>query len=189
MNKYIISVIVIFQFLLMSCNSDKKESLTLDQVRYNTNKSGYPTAKLDSAQAIVQITKQKLREVMELSLLYQSGNKNTEIDQAVYRQALGYFHKPDSSSLKNLLSEIDSLKVKNVNVNNLSVGEKINKTDTVKVAKFDVEYFDKNNNSLGRFPRTAYYKMMPSEVRFKKEFKFYFTEFYPKLKQDSAVIR
>lgn len=181
-NKFIFLFLI--GVLFYSCKN-KEENLSLEQVKYNNNKTSYPTNKMDSAQAINKITKQKVREVLELSILYNSGNKDTEIDDTLYNQILGYFHKPDSTTLKNLISELDTLKVANAKINSFEVKESYFKKDTLNFAKFNVEYFDKNKNSLGKYDREAQYIMVPKEIQFKKEFKFFFLNFYNKPLNDS----
>ncbi|WP_228410971.1 hypothetical protein [Chryseobacterium taklimakanense] len=118
-------ILLIAVFAVIACK--KEPELSLERVKYNNNKTTYPETKMDSAQAINAITKQKVQEVIDLSILYSSGNQDTEIDTAMYSQILGYFHKADSTTLKPLLSELDSLKVKNARVSNLEVFEKIHK--------------------------------------------------------------
>lgn len=173
--------------LFFSCKKQETNDLSLEQVKYNTNRTTYSSSKTDSVEVINKITKQKVREVLELSTLYNSGNKDTEIDTTLYNQILSYFYKPDSITLKNLFSELDSLKVNNVKINSFAVKEKYFKKDTLNFAKFNIEYFDKKNNSLGTFDREAQYILIPAEIKFKKEFKFYFLNFYNKPLNDSIL--
>lgn len=177
---------LIISFLTSACKKDP-EQLSLEQVKYNTNTSSYPTAKMDSAQAINSITKQKTREVLELSILYNTGNKDSEIDDAIYSQILGYFHKPDSNTLKNIFVELDSMKVSNAKINSFNVAEKYFRKDTLNFAQFNVEYFDKNNRSLGTYNREAQYILLPAEINYKKEFRFYFLNFYNKPLNDRIL--
>lgn len=186
------SFLVVLSFLALltgtlGCKDKPQPNLSLEQVKYNRNQTTYPTTKMDSAQAINSITKQKVREVLELSILYNAGNKDTEIDTALYNQILGYFYKPDSSTLNNILSELDSLKVKNVKLNHFALKERYYKKDTLNFALFNVEYLDRNNNSLGQYEREAQYVMIPAEIKFKKEFKFYFLNFYNRPLNDSIL--
>lgn len=170
------------------CQKNKTKDLTLDSVKNNENAASYPENKMDSLQAITQITRQKTREVLELSILYVNSNKSTEIDNAVLRQIQGYFFEPDSLTGRGLFRELDSLQVKNVQLHDFTVRQEVKSKDTLHFADFQVEYFGKGNRSLGTFPRSAQYVLMPSEVRFKKEFKFYFKKFYPKTPaKDSTV--
>lgn len=185
-NNHIFFSLIAMVLLVISCKKNP-ETISLEQVKYNTNTSSYPTTKMDSSQVINSITKQKTREVLELSILYNKGNKDSEIDEAIYRQITGYFYKPDSNTLKNIFVELDSLKVSNAKINRFQVEEKYFKKDTLNFAKFDVEYFDKDNRSLGTFPREAQYILLPAEINYKKEFRFYFLNFYNKPLNDSIL--
>lgn len=170
------------------CQKNTTKDLTLDAVKNNENAASYPENKVDSLQAITQITRQKTREVLELSILYVNSNKSTEIDNAVLRQIQGYFYQPDSTTGQRLFRELDSLQVKNVQLHSFGVRQRVTGKDTLNFADFQVEYFGKGKRSLGTFPRSAQYVLMPSEVRFKKEFKFYFLDFYPKSALKDSVV-
>ena len=167
----------------------KKEDTTavsdLDKLRNTNNK----TVQMDSTQAINAITLQKIQEVLDLSTLYLSGDKNTEIDTAIYSKIEKYFQKPDSLTFNPLFKELESLKVKSVKVNNLTVYKEIQNQDTLDLAKFNVEYFDSKNKSIGTFEKNAQYTMISKPVKFKKEFQFYFVNFYQNpLKKDSTSV-
>src|SRR5690606_859711 len=163
-------------------------NLSLEQVKYNTNKSSYPSTKMDSAQAINKITKQKVREVLELSILYKAGKQDTDIDSALYNQILGYFYKPDSLTVRNLLNELDSLQVGNARISSFVVTERYFKNDTLNFARVDGQYYDSINLPVGTFAREAQYVLVPAEIRFKKELKFYLLNFYqqPLLKDSTS---
>ncbi len=182
----IILILLITFFAVTACK--KEPELSLETVKYNNNKKSYPENKMDSAQAINAITKQKVQEVIDLSILYSSGNRDTEIDSAMYSQILGYFHKPDSTTLKPLLSELDSLKVKNAKISNLKVIERIHKKDTLNFAKFSVDYLDASKKVIATKEREAQYILMSAPKQFKKEFKFYFLNFYNKPLNDSTSV-
>ncbi|MET3535591.1 hypothetical protein [Chryseobacterium limigenitum] len=186
-NNFLIFAIMLLA--LAACNNKKTEVSDLETLRNSNNKKSYPAVQMDSAQAINFITKQKVQELLDLSTLYLSGNKNTEIDTVIYSQMGSYFHKPDSTTFKKLFRELDSLKVKSVKVNNLSVYKDYYKNDTLDYAKFNVEYFDDKNRSLGTFEKNAQYILMSAPIKFKKEFKFYFLNFYSSpLKKDSTSV-
>lgn len=191
LNKIIVVLVVILT-VIISCKKTAEEMSDLDKLRNNNNQKSYPVAKMDSAQAIQYITKQKIQELLDLSTLYSNGNKDTEIDSIIYAQMNGYFFDPDSAKLKPILGQLDSLKVKSAKVGNLEVAKKILGKDTLDLAKFEVEYFDRNNKSLGIFSKSAQYKLKLSPVQFKKEFKFYFENFdapFPKDSTSSGVTR
>ncbi|SIS35308.1 hypothetical protein SAMN05421639_103241 [Chryseobacterium shigense] len=171
---------------LVSCNNKKTEVSDLDKLRNSTNIKSYPAVQMDSMQAINSITKQKVQELLDLSTLYLSGNRNTEIDTVIFSQMESYFHKPDSMTFRKLFRELDSLKVKSVKVNSLNVYKEFYKKDTLDYAKFNLEYFDAKNKSLGTFEKNAQYILLSTPM-IKKEFKFYFLDFYSSpLKKDST---
>lgn len=174
-------------FIVLACKKDNHE-LSLENVKYNNNKSSYPSTKMDSAQAINSIIKQKVQEVIDLSTLYSSGKQDTEIDSAMYSQLQGYFYKADSTTLQPLLKELDSFKVRAAKVHNLSIYEKIHKNDTLNFAKFDVEYFSAQNKSIARQQREAQYVLVSTPKQFKKEFKFFFLNFYQPPIKDSISL-
>jgi len=78
--------------------------------------------------------------------------------------------------------------VKKAMVNNINVYKEINNNDTLNLAKFNVEYFDSKNQSIGVFEKNAQYTLVSKEIQFKKEFKFYFTNFYFSPKKDSTAV-
>ncbi|KFF21338.1 hypothetical protein [Chryseobacterium sp. JM1] len=185
-NKFLIFAVLFLAFV--SCNNKKTEVSDLDKLRNSTNVKSYPAVQMDSMQAINSITKQKVQELLDLSTLYLSGNRNTEIDTVIFSQMESYFHKPDSVTFKKLLRELDSLKVKSVKVNSLNVYKEFYKKDTLDYAKFNLEYFDAKNKSLGTFEKNAQYILLSTPM-IKKEFKFYFLDFYSTpLKKDSTSV-
>lgn len=162
---------------LFSCSKKETEEISdLEKIKHN-NKKSYPSAKMDSTQAINSITKQKVQELLDLSTIYASGNKNTDVDSLIYNQIESYFLKPDSNKIKPLISELDSLKVRNIKVKSLNISQQIKGEDTLDIADFTLEYLGKNKNSIGFFDKKASYILKKSPVKFVKEFKFYFIDF------------
>jgi hypothetical protein len=176
-------------FFFTACKKEEPQRSDLEIVRNNNNQLSYPVTKMDSAQAITTITKQKIQELLDLSTLYTSGNRDTEIDSVIYAQMIkSYFVDQDSMKLSAILSQLDSLKVKTAKVGNIKVSKKMNQKDTLDFAQFTVEYFDSKNRSLGTFEKTAQYVLKPSPVKFQKEFKFYFVDFDSKIPKDSTSV-
>lgn len=184
----IVFFLISLLLITFSCNKENKQISDLEIVRNNNNKKSYPVTKMDSAQAITSITKQKIQELFDLSTLYTSGNRDTEIDSVIYAQMKSYFEVKDSNKLKPLLFQLDSLKVKTAKVGDISVSKEIRGNDTLDLAKFYVEYFDFKNRLIGSFEKNAQYVLKPSPVKFVKEFKFYFVEFDSKPKKDSTSV-
>ncbi len=153
---------------------------SLETIRNANNNVTYSKTKLDSMQATNMITSQKVQDLLDLSALYTSGNKDTEIDSVIYTQMQAHFLTKDSNNLKPLLKEMDSLKVRYAKVNNLTTSKAIQDQDTLDFATFDVEYYDNKRTYITTVSRKAQYMLKASPVKFQKEFKFYFTSFYPK---------
>ena len=174
--------------ITFSCNKQDKQMSDLEIIRKNNNIKSYPSAKMDSAQAIATITKQKIQELLDLSTLYTSGTRDTEIDSVIYSQMKSYFSEQDSNKLRPLLLELDSLKVQRTKVGDISVSKEIVGKDTLDFAKFYVEYFDMKNRSIGTFNKNVQYILEPSPVKFQKEFKFYFVDFDVKPPNDSTLV-
>lgn len=181
-------IIATLLFAIFGCTKETSEISDLQKVRNNNNEKSYPLNKMDSAQAISFITKQKIQELMDLSTLYTSGNRDTEIDSVIYSQMKSYFAESDSNELKPILKQLDSFKVKNVKVGNIDVSKQIVGTDTLDFAKFDVEYFDSKDRLIGKFQKNAQYMLKLSPVKFKKEFRFYFVDFDKKDQKDSISV-
>lgn len=184
----ILFVMLTMMVAIVSCKKETPEISDLDKVRKNNNAVSYPVTKMDSAQAIAQITKQKIQELLDLSTLYTSGNRDTEIDSVIYSQMKSYFIEDDSAKLAPILTELDSFNVKMAKVGNIEVSKTVVGNDTIDFAKFAVEYFDDQNKSVGIFERNAKYVLEPSPVKFKKEFKFYFVSFEDPVAKDTTSV-
>ena len=174
-NKNILFSLFIITLTVLSCKKEQQIS-EIDVLRNGNNEDVYSSTKLDSAQAIASITEQKLQELYDISALYSSGNKNTAVDTLNYNQIQGYFLKKDSANVKNLLKELDNLKVKNVKVKNLQISSEIKGKDTLDFANYTVEYKNKEQKTLGEVNKKSQYKLQKSSANSKKEFKFYFVE-------------
>ena len=182
------SCLLLAFLLLLACNQEPKTVSDLQIVRNNNNKKSYPVTKIDSAQAIENITRQKIQEILDLAALYTAGNRDTEIDSVIYAQMQGYFLEADSLKLNPLLLQLDSLKAKSAKVQNIAVRKEIRGTDTLDLADFNVEYFDGFNRSVGTRAKNVQYKLQRSPVKFKKEFKFYFVKFDVPPANDSTSV-
>lgn len=171
--------------LLFSCKKEQTAVSDIDTLRKNNNKGTYPVNKMDSAEAISFITKQKIQELFDLSTLYTAGNRDTEIDSAIYSQINNYFLAPDSLKLKPIFRQLDSLKVKTVKVGDLEVHKEMKNNDTLDFANFSVDYYDKDNRLIGTFNKNTQYILKAYPIKFKKEFKFYFVDFDIPAKKDN----
>ena len=162
--------------LMIACNKKEDTAAVSDLEKLRTTEN--VTVKMDSTQAINAITMQKVQDVLDLSTLYLSGNKKTEIDQAIYSKIEKYFEKSDSTTFKDLFKELESLQVKRIKVSNINVFKHIKEKDTLDYAKFNVEYLDGKNKPIGVFEKNAQYTLVSKPEQNKGEFKFYFVKFY-----------
>ena len=184
-NKTLFFSILIVLAVISCVKKEDTPVSDLDKLR-NTNNQ---TVQMDSTQAINAITLQKVQDVLDLSTLYLSGEKNTEIDTAIYSKIEKYFQKPDSLTFNVLFKELESLQVKKVKVNNINIYQEIQNKDTLNLAKFNVEYFDNKNKSIGKYDKNAQYTLVSKPLKLKKEFKFYFVNFYQQpIKKDSTSL-
>lgn len=186
LNAYFIGLFLIV-LSVVSCNEKAEQKSDLETLRTSNNRKTYPVTKMDSAMAIQFITKQKIQELFDLSVLYTSGNRDTEIDSVIYAQMQSYFEKNDSSNLTPLIRQLDSLDVSSAKIGKIEVTDRKTNNDTLDFALFEIEYFDQNRKSLGIFNKNAQYELKLSPVKFKKEFKFYFVKFDAELPKDSTV--
>lgn len=185
-NNFLFLTILLGVIMIACTKKEENNNISdLDKLR-NTNNIN---VLMDSTQAINAITLQKVQDVLDLSTLYLSGNKKTEIDTAIYSKIEKYFQKSDSTTFQGLFKELESLKVKKVKVSNINVFKKINDKDTLDFAKFNVEYIGDKNKSIGNFERSAQYTLVSKANEKNKEFKFYFIKFYSDLlKKDSTSV-
>jgi len=171
----ILFLTILLGIIMIACKKEETNSISdLEKLRNTENIS----VQMDSAQAINAITLQKVQDVLDLSTLYLSGNKNTEIDTAIYSKIEKYFQKSDSVTFQGLFKELESLKVKKVKVSNINVFKSIKDKDTLDYAKFNVEYIGDKNKPIGNFERSAQYTLVSKAKEKNKEFKFYFIKFY-----------
>ena len=185
-NNFLFFTILLGVIMIACTKKEETNSVSdLEKLR-NTNNIN---VLMDSTQAINSITLQKVQDVLDLSTLYLSGNKKTEIDTAIYSKIEKYFQKSDSTTFQGLFKELESLKVKKVKVSNINVFKKITDKDTLDFAKFNVEYSGDKNKSIGNFERSAQYILVSKTTEKNKEFKFYFIKFYSDLlKKDSISV-
>lgn len=174
--------------VLLACDKKYDGQSNLDTVKYNTNTKSYPVTQIDSLQAINIITKQKLQELYDLSTLYASGNKDTEIDSVIFAQMQSYFLPEDSGNIRPLLKELESLKVRYAKVNKIATTEEIKDADTMNFVEYDVDYFTNQRSAIGNYQKRSRYILKKAPVKFKREFKFYFRDLDVSKEKDSAAV-
>lgn len=190
--KIVSSIITILLTLaVISCKKETPPKSDLQMLRESGNEGTYTAKHLDSAQVIKTITNQKLQEVLDLSVLYTNGRKKSKIDSLIYEQISSYFYQPDSLTLTTVFNKIDSLGIKQVKVKDLDLYKlPVAESDSLDTAEFYLEYTDKEDKVSVTGPYSAQYILQSVPMKFQKEFRFYFINFFSKLqknKTDSGV--
>lgn len=173
---------------LISCGKELKNK-DFNQLKYSKNNNTYPKIKLDSVQAINHIATIKIQDLLDLSVLYATGNKDTEIDSVIYHQMQSYFINGDTLHINRLVRELDSLKVKTANVLSVVVNKKIIEKDTLNIAQFQVEYLDNKNKKIIEKHKLSKFVLKKDPVKFAQEFKFYFKDFVENDSISSGIIK
>lgn len=187
LNNLFILIAIVCVFFSCEKKQDNQPN-ELETLRNSNNKDSYPAKQMDSIQALNSITQQKVQEVLDLSSIYLSGKRNTEVDTLIYNQMKSFFYKPDSLTFSKLFNEMDSMKAKSAKVSDLSVFKTIYKKDTLDYAKFNVEYFDNKNKTLGKKQKYLQYYLhvAPKQFQNENEFKYYLLRFYTTPVKDST---
>lgn len=176
--------LIVLLIALFSC-SKKEENIMMKSRNYQ-NSNTYPQIQKDSSQAIKSITKQKLQEVVDLSVLYSQKNHDKEIDSTLYNQMLSYFYEPDSTTLKPFIEELDSLNVSKATIKNIENKELVIEEDTLNFVKFQLEYFGKRKEKISEAKHEMQYILVSTPIKFKKEFTFYFLNYFSEPIKDST---
>lgn len=163
---------------LMSCKKETVfEGVRDPEVIKTYHNSSSATAKMDSVASVHFITRQKLVEIYELTSLYSSSKGDTLMEGILYPQIQTYFPEADTMSIRNLIMELDSLKVHYVEIKNMELEEKDSlQPDSVWTVNFDVRYFSKDKKLITSESKKAAYVLKKEPRKFKHEFVFFFTE-------------
>jgi len=163
-------------FFIFSCKKKYIGDNSIETVKYNKNVA----IELDSIQTRNNIILIKLQEIYDLAINYAIGNKDSDIDKAIYNQMQEYFEKKDSTAINPIIKEIDSIRARFARVNKVNAFEYSKNTDTLDFASYKIDYYDVERKYLGTMSKNTQYilKETPDKERkFKQEFKFYFVKF------------
>lgn len=175
---YIIPWIVTFLLLSIACKNEPTFGGEHDvEVIKNYRNESTKVSKIDSLTSINIITKQKLLEVYELSLLYNNNIKDSILSDLFQSQLNTYFLENDSVSISKITHEMDSLKVKYVEIAQLSEiqVDTISEIGTKKV-NYWVKYYGENKKLIDSMEKTADFLLEKQPKKFKHEFTFYFSD-------------
>lgn len=175
--KHFISVLVCVIFVAVGCKKDQFFGGDHDpEVIKNYRNQSSTVSKMDSLTSINHITRQKLLEVYELSLLYSSKQNDSILKDLLYSQLSGYFLDSDSVSIPKLMKEIDSLGARFVEVKNYEDVESDSITDdSIRKIDYWVKYYSDDKKLIDSISKTAEFILKKEPKKFKHEFTFYFT--------------
>lgn len=163
-------------FVVWSCKDEStfKGKHDPEVIKTYRNQST-PASKMDSLASIGFITKQKLIELYELSSLYSSNEGDSLMREILYPQIKSYFLPNDSINWKQILSEMDSLKVHYVELNQLVFPDSDSLVaDSVRHVNYQLNYYSKDKKLIDSFDKSAEFILKKEPKKFKHEFTFYF---------------
>ena len=192
MNKFSVPLILstLFLMLIFAC---KKESTyagdyNLEEIKTYKNDASTLNTRMDSAQAIDFISKQKLREFYELSTLA-INSKDSVVSHMLWEQLKTYFPKNGSIEISSILDEMKAKNVKFASIEGLNIEPNDSlKLDTIKRIHYTVNYFAENKKLIESKQRISVAVLKQEPIKFKREFKFYFKTLDDKLVNDSIVV-
>jgi hypothetical protein len=133
-----------------------------------------PVSMMDSLSSVNFIAKQKLKEVYELASFYSSNKNDSILKDRLYPQIQSYFSENDSLKISQLLSEMDSLKVNFVEINNVNLPNDSIISDSVRLVNYGVKYYSSNKKLIDSIQKSAQFILKKEPKKFKHEFIFYF---------------
>ncbi|MFA7686602.1 MAG: hypothetical protein WCY25_01925 [Moheibacter sp.] len=147
------------------------------EVIKNYRNQSASVSKMDSVASVNFITKQKLLEVYELSVLNYSNQNDSILGEVLHSQLAGYFLETDTVNIPKLMSEIDSLKARFVEIRHSDGVENDTLTEnSLMKINYWVKYYSANKKLIDSLPKTAEFILKKEPKKFKHEFTFYFTD-------------
>lgn len=186
--KRFISVLFCLIFVAIACKKEQFFDGKHDpEVIKNYKNESAPVSKMDSIASINFITKQKLLEVYELSLLYSSKQNDSILKDLLHSQLGSYFLESDTLSIPKMLKEIDSLQAKFIEIRHYEDVESDSITDdSVRKIDYWVKYYSADKKLIDSLERTAEFILKKEPKKFKHEFTFYFKDLnLPKNQKDT----
>jgi len=175
--KRFISILICLIFVAIACKKEQIFDGEHDpEVIKNYKNEAAEATSMDSIASINHITKQKLLEVYELSLLYASKQNDSILRDVLGSQLAGYFLENDTLNIPKLMTEIDSLQAKFVEITHLGeiVSDSV-RDDSVRKIDYWVKYYSSDKKLIDSLGRTTEFILKKEPKKFKNEFTFYFT--------------
>ena len=169
-------LMLISVWIIFSCKDDKyKGDYNPEAIKGYKNEASTVSSKMDSLEAINFITKQKLREFYELSALA-SNTSDTVVDSLLRDQLLSYFPKKDTTEIYPLLRDLAAKKVTYTSVTKFAIIPNDSITpDSIKKIAYSINYFNADKKLIETSNRVGIFVLKQAPIKFKREFKFYFT--------------
>lgn len=189
--KRYISILLCLILVAVACKKEQTFDGEHDpEVIKNYKNESAPVSKMDSIASINFITKQKLLEVYELSLLYASKQNDSILRDLLHSQLASYFIDSDSLNIPKMLKEIDSLQAKFIQIKHLEDVESDSVTDeSVRTINYWVKYYSADKKLIDSLEKTAEFILKKEPKKFKHEFTFYFTDLnLPKNQNDTIPV-
>lgn len=186
--KCFISILFCLIFVAIACKKEQFFDGEHDpEVIKNYKNESSPVSKMDSIASINFITKQKLLEVYELSLLYSSKQNDSILKELLHSQLASYFLDSDTLSIPKMLKEIDSIQAKFIEIRHFEDVESDSFTDdSVRKIDYWVKYYSADKKLIDSLEKTAEFILKKEPKKFKHEFTFYFTDLnLPKNQKDT----
>lgn len=170
------ALLLLSVWILLSCKDEKyKGDYNPDTIKGYKNEAATVSSKMDSVEAVNFITKQKLRELYELSALASNSN-DTVLNSLLKDQLLTYFPKKDTTEIFSLLRDLSSKKVTYTSVTKFKILAKDSITpDSIKKVAYSINYFNEDKKLIESNDRIGVFVLKQEPIQFKREFKFYFT--------------
>lgn len=174
--KSFISILICLIFVAVACKKEQFFGGEHDPEVIKNYKNESASVSMDSIASINFITKQKLLEVYELSLLYSSKQNDSILKDVLHSQLASYFLKTDTISIPLVLKEMDSLQAKFIELRHFKDVESDSLTaDSIRKIDYWVRYYSADKKLIDSLQKTAEFILKKEPKKFKNEFTFYFT--------------
>ena len=189
--KRFIPILICLIFIVTACKKEQFFGGEHDpEVIKNYRNESADVSKMDSIASINFITKQKLLEVYELSLLYSSKQNDSILSDLLHSQLASYFLESDTFSIPKMMQELDSLQARFVEIKYFEDVKSDSVTDdSIRKIDYWVKYYSSDKKLIDSLNKTAEFILKKQPKKFKHEFTFYFTDLnLPKNQNDTISL-
>lgn len=163
-------------WIIYSCKKDTtyEGEYNPEVIKGYKNESSSVNTKMDSIEAVNFISKRKLREFFELSVLA-SNNNDSVVQKALIEQLRSYFSLDNMSEVDTLLANLKRSNIHFISVAKFDIIPNDSVTpDTIKSAEYILNLFNKDKKLVKTVNRHSIFVLKQEPIKFKREFKFYF---------------